>query len=171
LPLHHPEFPDVEVPGVVTVIVVPESKDPRPMPSESTLQTVCEYLSKRRLLTTELFVSPPRYKQVKIEATVLARPTADPALVKTEVEQALTKYLHPLEGGSDGQGWPLGEDVLYSEVFRLVLQVEGVRTIEDLRIIVDGERFDRCENAPVPDGFLVFSDGHDITVSFTARAA
>lgn len=171
LPLHHPEFPDVEVPGVVTVIVVPESKDAKPIPSEGTLQTVCEYLNQRRLLTTELFVAPPNYNQVKIEATVLARPTADPALVRTEVEQALTKYLHPLEGGPDGQGWPLGDDVLYSEVFRVVLQVDGVQTIQDLRIIVDGQRFDRCEDAAIAKTFLVFSDGHDITVTFTARAA
>jgi predicted phage baseplate assembly protein len=171
LPLHHPEFPGIEVPGVVTVIVVPESKDPKPMPSEGTLQTVCEYLNQRRLLTTEVFVSPPSYKQVKIEATILAKPTADPAVVKTEIEQALTTYLHPLEGGADGQGWPLGEDVLYSEIFRVVLQIDGVQTIEDLRIVVDGERFDRCDNGTIPDDFLVFSDGHDITVTFTARAA
>ena len=32
LPLRHPDFPDVAVPGVVTVVVVPDSEDPEPRP-------------------------------------------------------------------------------------------------------------------------------------------
>jgi predicted phage baseplate assembly protein len=167
LPLYHPQFPDVQVPGTITVIVVPESDDPKPIPSEGTLQTVCAYLNQRRLLTAEVFVAPPRYKQVKVVASVLARSIANPAEVKTLIEQALTTYLHPLTGGADGQGWPLGGDVLYSEVFRQVLSVDGVQSIQDLRIIVDGEGQGRCEDAIIPDDFLVYSDGHDIQVAFT----
>jgi hypothetical protein len=62
----------------------------------------------------------------------------------------------------------MGGDVLFSEVFRAVLQIEGVQTIEDLRIVVDGQRQGRCENAKMPRDFLVFSDGHDISVTFTS---
>jgi predicted phage baseplate assembly protein len=167
LPLYHPQFPGVQVPGVITVVIIPESADPKPLPSEGTMQTVCKFLSQRRLLTNEVFVAPPRYKQVKVEATVLADPVGNSAKVKTEVEQALTTYLHPLEGGVDGQGWPMGGDVLYSEMFRVILNVENVLRIPDLRLIVDGERFGRCEDATIGDDFLVFSDGHDITVTFT----
>ena len=168
LPLTHPQFPGVEVPGAITVIVVPESKEARPVPSEGTMQTVCAYLNQRRLLTTEVFVAPPRYKQVLIEGTVFANPAANPAEVKTKVEAALTTYLHPLEGGPDGQGWPLGGDVIFSEIFRVMLQTEGVQEVEDFRIVVDGERFGRCENGTVEDGFLVFSDGHEINVTFAS---
>jgi len=167
LPLYHPQFPGVQLPGAITVVIIPESADPKPLPSEATMQTVCEYLNQRRLLTNEVFVAPPRYKQVRIEATVFAAATANPAKVKTDIEKALTTYLHPLEGGADGQGWPMGGDVLYSEIFRKVLDVEGVQTIRDVRIILDGERFGRCEDASIDDDFLVFSDGHDITVTFT----
>jgi hypothetical protein len=56
LPLYHPQFPGVEVPGVVTVIVVPEVDETvnwPPMHSESTLKAFCSYLNQRRLLTTE----------------------------------------------------------------------------------------------------------------------
>lgn len=167
LTLYHPQFPGVKVPGVITVIIVPESKDPKTMPSEATMQTVCAYLNQRRLLTTEVFVAPPKYKQVKIEATVFAKSTANPAVVKTAIEKALNRYFHPLTGGADEQGWPLGGDILYSEVFRVALQVDGVQTIDDLRIIVDGERKGRCESAEIPKDYLVFSDGHEITVTFT----
>lgn len=167
LPLYHPQFPDVQVPGCVTVIIIPESSDAKPMPSEGTMQTVCAYLNQHRLLTTELFVTPPKYRQVKIEATVLARPIADLAKVKAAIENSLTTYLHPLTGGDDGQGWPIGGAVLYSSVFRVILSNDDVQSIIDMRIVVDGERKGRCEDVDIPPGFLVFSDGHDITVTFT----
>jgi hypothetical protein len=166
LPLRHPQFEGVEVPGVITVIVIPESQDARPMPSEGMMQTICAYLNERRLLTTEVFVAPPKYRQVRIETSLSITPVADAAQVQAQVEAALNSYLHPLTGGPDGQGWPLGGDVLYSEVFRVVLQVAGVQTIEDLRIILEGERFGRCENATIEDDYLVYSDGHDINVAF-----
>ena len=71
LPLFHPSFPDVKsgVPGVITVIVVPDAdkKTPMPTPSEGTLRTVCAYLDQRRLLTTELYVIKPVYQRVEIE--------------------------------------------------------------------------------------------------------
>jgi Baseplate J-like protein len=166
LPLYHPQFAGVEVPGVVTVMIVPDGDAPNPLPSESTLETVCAYLNARRLVTTEVYVAPPKYKQVKIEAALTATPVADPAAVQSKVEAALNRYLHPLTGGADGLGWPLGGDVLYSEIFRVVLQVEGVQTIDDLRINVEDERYGRCESVTIEDDYLVFSDGHDISVTF-----
>jgi Baseplate J-like protein len=164
LPLFHPQFPDTPVPGAITVIIIPDSKDPKPIPSEATMQAVCAYLNQHRLLTTEVFIAPPKYVQVRIEATVVARPTANPASVKTHIETVLNVYLHPLTGGEDGLGWPLGGEVIHSEIFRRVLAVEGVQRIDDLRIVVDGDRLSSCTSAQIPKGFLVFSDGHDIDV-------
>jgi hypothetical protein len=164
LPLYHPQFPDTPVPGAITVIVIPDSKAPNPIPSEATMQAVCAYLNQHRLLTTEVFVAPPKYVQVKIEAIVVTRPTANPASVKTQIETVLNAYLHPLTGGEEGLGWPLGGEVIHSEVFRRVLAVEGVQRIDDLRIVVDGDRLSSCTSAQIPKAFLVFSDGHNITV-------
>jgi predicted phage baseplate assembly protein len=167
LPLYHPQFPGIEVPGVVTVIVVPESKEAKPVPSESTMRSVCAYLNQRRLLTTEVIVAPPKYKQVAVEATVIVQGAADPALVKSQVEVALTRFLHPLEGGEDGQGWPLGGTVFYSEVFQQMLRVEGVDRVEEMRLIVDAERMNRCDNAEIPRDYLVFGEDHEISVIFS----
>ncbi|MEB3216071.1 MAG: putative baseplate assembly protein [Nostocales cyanobacterium 94392] len=170
LPLYHPQFPDTPVPGAITVIVIPDSKDPKPIPSEAIMQAVCAYLNRHRLLTTEVFIAPPKYVQVKIEATVLARPTANPAAVKTNIETILNTYLNPLTGGEDGLGWELGGEVIHSEVFRRVLMVEGVQRINELRIIVDGVRLFPCTDAQIPKGFLIFSDGHDINVTLTPES-
>lgn len=166
LPLYHPDFPDVQVPGAITVMIVPESDAPNPMPSEGTMQTVCAYLTERRLLTTELYIAPPKYRLVRVECTVTAQSTADMAQVKAGIETALGTYLHPLTGGADGQGWPLGGAVLYSELFRVVLQTEGVQLIQALRFTVDDASVAECRNAEIPTDYLVYSDGHDVTVNF-----
>ena len=112
LPLTHPGFPGVKVPGVVTVIVVPDSDDPRPTPSQGTLRTVCEYLNLRRLLTTELFVVKPTYQEVSLRVDVIARNDADLGEVKQQIEQVLLNYFHPLKGGEDGQGLALRREDL-----------------------------------------------------------
>jgi predicted phage baseplate assembly protein len=168
LPLYHPQFPDVEVPGVLTIIVLPESDDPKPVPSDATLRAVCCQLNQHRLLTVEVHVAPPRYVEVRIEGRVLAAPSADPAQVKNGIEQALLDFLHPLKGGADGQGWPLGQDVLFSDIFRVAFGVPGVESVDDLRIVIDGERKGRCENAAVARDHVVFSRAHDVSVAFAA---
>ena len=98
LPLFHPDFPNTKVPGAVSVIVVPDAdvKVARPMPSEGTLRTVCEYLNARRLVTTELFVMKPSYQEIKVVAEVVAANNADLAQVHDQIVRALTTYFHPL---------------------------------------------------------------------------
>ena len=86
LPLAHPQFPGVAVPGAVTVIVVPDSDADPPMPSDGLLRTVCAYLDARRLLTTELFVVAPRYVAVEIDAQIVVTDDADPGAVHDAVD-------------------------------------------------------------------------------------
>ncbi len=168
---YHPRFPSVRVAGAVTVMVIPDTAGDCPRPSESTLQAVCAYLTERRLLTTQLFVAPPRYKIIRVEADILARPTADDARLKTAVEQALKRYLHPLTGGPSGDGWPPGFSVYQSELFRVILGVEGIGTVLGVRVFVDDEPVDFCKDAEIPPDFLVCSGEHGITVSFVEGGA
>ncbi len=167
LPLFHPSFPaDVKVPGVVTVIVVPDSDDPKPTPSEGTLRTVCAYLDMRRVLTTELYVIKPTYQQVQIQAEVIADDNADLAEVKVGIENALLNYFHPLIGGEDNQGWPFGGTIYYSRVYQRVFTVPGVQSIDQLIIVLDGVEQPACTNVSIANGALVYSTEHDIQVNY-----
>jgi predicted phage baseplate assembly protein len=171
LALHHPGFPDVEVPGAITVIVIPDTDDPKPVPSESTMKTVCSYLDGKRLLTAEVFVAPPRYSLIRVVARIVARPTSNAARVKAETEEGLTRFLDPLVGGEDGQGWPLGGTVRASDLFRVVFEVDGVSTVEDLRIVIDGEEKGLGRDAEIAKDHLVYSNGHEISVTLQAAGA
>lgn len=165
LPLSHPDFPGVQVPGVVTVIVVPDSPAPNPTPSEGTLRSVCAYLNQARLLTTELYVVPPTYQQVSVSAQVTVEDTADLADVKQAIETALLTYFHPLTGGEDGTGWPFGGSIYYSRVYGK-MSVPGVQSIDELIISLDGKAAPACVNIPVCPGVLLYSTDHQITVNY-----
>lgn len=167
LPLSHPSFPGVKVPGVVTVIVVPDSDDPKPMPSEGTIRTVCEYLNLRRLLTTELYVVKPNYQEVSIKADVVANDDADLGEVKQQIEDGLLNYFHPLKGGEDKGGWPFGGKISFSQVYQQVFTVKGVQSIERLVIVLDGNEIPECKDVPISDGMLLFSTRHEVRANYS----
>ncbi|HXH90984.1 MAG TPA: putative baseplate assembly protein, partial [Thermoanaerobaculia bacterium] len=168
LPLYHPEFNTAPIPGVVTVVIVPDSDSPKPSPGEATRRIVCEHLNQHRLLTSEVCVIAPAYRLVLIEADIVVAASADLSQVKRQVEDALTRYFHPINGGDEGLGWPFGGEIFYSSVYRVLLQVEGVVRIRENQMLIwlDGERQTFCRDVAINIGELLWTDGHDIRVAY-----
>jgi hypothetical protein len=168
LPLVHPQFAGAQTPGVVTVIVIPEADDPKPLPGPRTLRAVCNCLNEVRLVTTEVFVVPPTYREVRIKTSIIAQPQADLATVKQAVEENLVTFFHPLTGGDDGQGWEFGYTIYYSQVYRIIIQTDGVDRIDDndLTIYLDGVRQELCRDVAINQGELLFSGEHEISVNY-----
>jgi predicted phage baseplate assembly protein len=164
LPGFHPEFPDLPLPGVVSVVVVPDADVDKPTPSDGTLRQVCRYLDERRLLTTEVFVLKPEYQKVEVRGDIVALDTADAARVHDEVVQALVEYFHPLRGGDKGLGWPFGGTIFYSRVYQRVFSVAGVGSIERLTIFLDRKEYENCTDVPIARHGLLYSIDHTITV-------
>lgn len=166
MPLAHPSFPGVQVPGAVTVIVVPDSDDPNPMPSSGLLRTVCAYLNVRRLLTTELYVVPPTYQLVKIHAELIAQNSADLAEVTNAVQMALLNYFHPLRGGDNRLGWPFGGTIFFSRIYQQILQIPGVDRVEKVLIKLDQQDYPACQDVQIKAAALVYSTEHEVLVSY-----
>lgn len=170
LPLTHPRFPGSEIPGVVTVVIVPESDAPKPVPSEATISLVCAYLNKRRLLTTEVYVVPPTYRKVSVKADIIARPQADLAEVERNVERNLIDYFHPFEGGDEGSGWKFGNDIVYSDIYRQILKDPDVDRIDGpVTIYLDDEPQEHYKDVTIEDGELLYCESLQIGVSYKAR--
>jgi predicted phage baseplate assembly protein len=157
LPLYDPRFPDIDVPGVVTVIVVPAGDQPNPIPNETTLTTVCAYLDLHRLLTSEVHVVPPHYNLARITVEAVAKPQADVAEVTKLIRTDLSTYLHPLTGGDDGTGWDFGGTVYYSKLYRRIGDINGVDRIEKLVIDLDGAVAPACADVPINAHALVYT--------------
>jgi predicted phage baseplate assembly protein len=160
-------------PGALSVMVVPDTDptnpNPKPIPSAETLSLVANWLDSHRLLTTELYVIAPTYRQVEVDAHVIAETTANTDQVAQAVEQRLLYYFNPLTGGKDGTGWEFGGTIYFSDVYRLILDTNGVARLEAgaLTIYVDGVRIDASTDVPLDQDQLVYSGSHKITASYS----
>ena len=150
---YHPSQ-DSEVPGIVTVVVVPHSPYAKPMPSNGFLKTVYRHLDKHRLLTTELFVISPRYIEIYVDATVVIKPGYSKKTVEKRVRTELENFLHPITGGIDRKGWPFGRPVYRSELYEIIDGVEGVDYVTSLKL--KRESKDQPGDILVPTHSLVF---------------
>ncbi|MBN8592390.1 MAG: hypothetical protein J0M33_11545 [Anaerolineae bacterium] len=104
-------------------------------PGSDLIAAVSKFLEPRRLLTTQLHVVLPRPIPINLSLTIKAtsRPR-DLAVFQTEIVRAVASMFHPLTGGKDQRGWPLGRAVYHSEVYALADRLPGVAsvTITDL---------------------------------------
>lgn len=135
---YHPQRPDAESAGVVSVVVFPHSDAQHPnapMPDANQLRRVCQYLDARRLVTTELYVLPPKYRKVAVAVGIKVKPGFGIDAVRHWVELVIRQFLAPLPPyGPTGSGWPLGRRVHAPELEAAAHQVEGVEYIEGLTI-------------------------------------
>lgn len=171
LPLVHPEFPGIDVPGVVTVVVVPEIAGPReaqllvaaPRPVEALLRTVCSHLDLRRMLTTELYVVGPVYVPVELRLAAVVAPGTDAAEASNALTAAMRTFLHPLYGGNDGHGWPFGGPIRYADLYRAALG-SGIARLEEVEIRRDGQPFGQCMDVPIAAHALIELTGVSVTI-------
>src|SRR5690606_30403801 len=61
----------------------------------------------------------------------------DDSQVRKDVLSALNRYIHPVTGGPEGQGWPIGRDVYLSGLYELMETVAGAKCI--IRLSVSGD--------------------------------
>jgi hypothetical protein len=138
MPLFDPKTKSQDAAGVVNVVVWPaqDLKHPNaPAPDRALLRQVCCWLDARRLVTTELYVTPPTYKRIAVSIGIQANPGFGIEAVRRWVELVIRQYLAPLPPyGPDGGGWPLGRTVYGPELEAAALQVDGVLYVQCLRL-------------------------------------
>jgi predicted phage baseplate assembly protein len=161
---YHPSLPCLPAPGCVTVVVVPACGGARPEPRPEMLEAVARHLRRHRTLTTELYVIGPSYARVTVHARLLAGPRADARELAARARRALDDFFHPLRGGPDGAGWPVGRDVYRAEVLALLGGLPGVSSVDSLGLEAEGDDEPRCDNLPVARHSLLAPGEHQIQV-------
>lgn len=157
IPLFHPDHRGVEVPGALTVVVVPDNEDKPPRPSGDFISAICTMLDGVRLLTTEVFVKGPEYRQIRVEARVTANPYASFDAVSRDVLDALNAALDPRQG-------KFGSELSPTSLYRTILDVKDVLSVVSLIVFVDGRRHTDLKPIDVPADGLLFGDDHFIAV-------
>jgi hypothetical protein len=123
--------------GSVTVVIIPYTplevlKTP-PEPSERFKHAVCLHLDKSRLIGTDVHVISPVYIKVSINATIVPMESfRDNSLIMKKVLEKLNHFLHPIKGGIEEEGWPIGRDVYLSELYEIIENIEGVNCVTRL---------------------------------------
>jgi predicted phage baseplate assembly protein len=127
------------------------------------------YLDERRMLNVRLILDEPTYRRVAVIIDVYKKPKVSAARLKTTVEQALYRFIHPTAGGPDGTGWHFERAALYaSDIYGLVQSIPGVEHIGKVQLMVsdaDGKEQPVEEGIlTVPENTLFCSATHTVQV-------
>lgn len=161
----HPDFPGLPAPGCVTVVIVPQGPGAHPEPTRGTLTAVRRYLGRRRPVATELHVIAPTYTRLAVRARMHLGPHDDAVDLRAEAARRLDAYFHPLTGGDDGTGWPIGRHVYRSEVLALLQGIRGVHHVDALALLSGPEPMALCTNVRVCPTDLIVTASHDLTIA------
>jgi predicted phage baseplate assembly protein len=142
--------------GIVRVLVVPhvssdamesvrrEDLDPQP----ETIQRIKNHLNERRLVGTRLIVEPPRYWGITAVVSLYPLPGFHREQLRTDVLRALNRLLHPLKGGLNGTGWPIGRSVQVHDVTAALAWIPGIDMAGPINVqlfAVDPETRERAD--------------------------
>ena len=149
-------------PGEVSVIIVPRSKNAKPLPSLELISRVQGYLKANGVATVNVSVVGPLYVNVNVTAEIALTSLEGASAVEQAVYQKLVSFLHPLTGGLDGIGWDFGREPHKSDFYALIEGVAGVDHVRALNV-------DDIEDHPGirnTGRFLVYSGKHEISLVF-----
>jgi hypothetical protein len=141
-------------PGAVTLMLIPRfdpNRPAAPKPDRLFLDTVCRYLDPRRLVTTELFLRGPDYKDIWISVGINVVAGAAVPTVREAVKRELLQFLAPFDPAQTGlrddplttpslssqgtqNGWPLRKAVTDRELLAVASRVSGVLLVNDVKI-------------------------------------
>jgi predicted phage baseplate assembly protein len=144
--------------GVVSLIIVPRSEDPRPLPELTVLRLVRNFLDERRVPDTELVLLAPEYVRVSVTAVVVAATAQTGASIVMQCDQELGRYLHPLTGGPGGRGWEFGQRPHESDLYARLESIRGLEYVQSLSIGLEEERPGLLESGL----FLICAGAHSI---------
>ena len=137
------------VPGLMTVVIVPDLPDPKPAPTAEILQIVEAYLKERTPNIGKLKVAGPIYYQVNVKAELVTTDLEAVSEIENQVKRKIEEFLHPLTGGTEGKGWDFGQIPSTSDFYSLLSDISGVSYVKDLDITFKAEN-EIPEKSPEP---------------------
>lgn len=149
-------------PGYASVIVVPASADPNPMPSVQLVQQVQQFLAQYAPVDVAVQVVGPIYVRVDVTVEIGVVNLDSTGILAKQVQAALAAFLHPLTGGSQNQGWPFGRAPHESDIYAIIGAVPGVDHIRSFSV----NQVDGFPGVRDTTWFLVYSGIHNVTLFY-----
>ena len=153
-------------PGWITIMIIPQSQDPRPTPSAGLRDDVLNYLLAHApadiAAASAITVVGPVYLPVDVQATLAPFDPAEAGSVEQAALDALANFLNPLMGGPAGLGWDVGRGLYASDIAGVLGNVAGVDYVQDLKLYVNGVL--QGEQVQVPSGQIVVAGQFEVSL-------
>jgi hypothetical protein len=162
--------------GWVTVVIVPESPNSKPVPSNELKRRVTSYLKERCPAVVTLRVIPPYYVKVDVSAELVTASIDAIPVIEKEARNKISKFLHPLTGSFEKNGWSFGCVLSISEIYSILEQIKDVDYVNKVIInLYDDSGLamklgDASTMAKLPEYSLPCSGEHEITVKWKNTA-
>lgn len=154
--------------GRVKISLVPYGRQTAPQPSKGLLKRVTHFMQERVPATVKLEVLPVSYAalDLTLEIRLVSRDYATE--MKSILNRTLEKYLHPLHGAANGEGWEFGVLPELSALYTLIGETEGIDFISLLVVTLpNGENYSiNDQSIPVLSASTLIANGTH-TISFS----
>jgi hypothetical protein len=131
------------VPGWITLLIIPRTAEPRPIPSFGLREEIRQYIEERTAAELaaghRINVTAPNYLPIDVDTTIVPVDPAEAGSVEQSVLASLEAFFHPLTGGPEGAGWELGRDLFASDVAAVLEHVRGVDYVTELHLLLNSE--------------------------------
>jgi len=137
--------------GRLVLYVLPFAKDPTPLVSEGLREKIRERLEPVLPLTLRDFeVNDPLYVPLDVSVELLVASGVSPRRALEVARKALERFLHPVTGNFQAEGFAFGQLPMLSDFYRLLQELPEVRAVKRLAVMarVKGERRPYREGRP-----------------------
>ncbi|MDZ7677553.1 MAG: putative baseplate assembly protein [Acidimicrobiales bacterium] len=100
--------------------------------SNELVDQIGTHLDERRLVGTRVEIGTPYYQGVTVAALLRSLPGRPAGLVRQRALDALYRFINPLTGGTDDEGWPFDTDLNAASVAQLIEAIDGVDRVEEI---------------------------------------
>jgi len=159
--------------GWVTVVIVPESSSSKPVPSSELKRIVASYLKERCPAVVTLRVIPPCYIKIDVSAELITASIDAIPVIEKEARSKISKFLHPLTGSNEKDGWSFGCSICISDIYLILEQITDVDYVNKVIInLYEDSGFtgssmkltDESSVTKLPVYALPYSGKHEIAV-------
>lgn len=154
----HPDYPGADIPGCVTVAVLPKADEPGTHARPELLDVVAKTLDPARTIGTELFVRSARFVRLVVTVAVDVDPYASFGDIDAEVRRRLRDALAPAP--TAGAPSRFAQEFFPTTLFGVVQGVPDVVAVPLLEVTVDGREHEDISKPVLvaPDRIAVLGD-------------
>lgn len=142
--------------GHVTVVIVPQSNEDKPVPSPELRNRIKAYLTDRSPNIVNLNVIQPSYVRASVEASIVTNKIDAIPVIESKGKAEIKKFFHPLTGGEEGKGWNFGATPCISDIYSILERIENVDYVANVLI-----RLQSDDNTIIPENEMVITDASD----------